>query len=94
MHLSRATIERELREIRTNKELQAWIVNDWLRLHGEIKKNNPVECYRALTSLIKSSDNAINLNQTNISQIRVVFGDSLQVVDSAPVNVSETEKER
>ena len=93
LNISLSTVARELRDIRENKDLQAWIVTEWLSLHGKVKQDNPVECYRALTSLIKHRDDGVKLTQNNIRQIVVTFGDSLHVVDNDKVSV-DSEKEQ
>ena len=82
LNVSRSTIERDIRDFLDNDNWRQWLTEDWLQLHGQLKESNPVECYRALTQLIKRSGD-YNLVQNNISQIRVVFGDNLTVTDNA-----------
>lgn len=84
LSLSRSTIERELKDVRANEDLQAWIISEWLNLHGTVKASDPKECYRALTQLIKRSGEGPNVSN-RVTQINIVFGNDQPkpvVVDS------------
>ena len=71
--ISLSTVDRELRDVRVNEDLQAWIVSEWLSLHSTIKQEDPKECYRALTQLIKKGTDQ-QINQTNVTAIKITFG--------------------
>jgi DNA-binding transcriptional regulator LsrR (DeoR family) len=90
LNVSRSTVERELRELRTNDIFLDWAIGQFLQLHPSIMEKYPLECYRVLAQVIKRGAGDTNITQTNISQIRVVFGDNLQVVDAVPVTIKDT----
>ena len=84
MNLSRSTVERELRECRDNGELQTWAVEEFLKIHGELRVEDKKECYRALSQLIRRSEN-VTLEH-NYTEIRLTWinpnKDKAVVVDS------------
>ena len=73
MNISRSTLERELRECRDNGELQTWAVEEFLRLHGELRIEDKKECYRALTTLIRKSE-SVKVEQ-NYTEIKLTLVD-------------------
>jgi len=94
LNVSRSTVERDIRDFLDNDNWRQWLTEDWLQLHGQLKETNPIECYRALTQLIKRSGDNVQLTQNNIRQIVVTFGDSLHVVDNGKDSVSPEEPQQ
>jgi len=95
LNISRSTLERDLKKFLSDEQMMHWFKEQWLIRYGaRINKDaGDVECFRALTQLIKRSGD-LNLVQNNISQIRVVFGDNLVIVDKdeQPKSVTDADK--
>jgi len=46
------TIDRDLKAFRQSGEFEAWLKEEWMRLHHIIIKQNPTEAYKQITRLI------------------------------------------
>ncbi len=86
LNISRSTLERDLKKFLADEYMMHWFKEQWLIRYGARINKDPgdVEVFRALTQLIKRSSD-LNLVQNNVSQIRVVFGDNLTIVEAEPV---------
>jgi len=50
--VQKRTIDRDLKAFRQSGEFEAWLKEEWMRLHHIIIKQNPVEAYKQITRLI------------------------------------------
>jgi len=89
LQISRATVERDLRAFVESPQFRPWLKQEFLRLHAIILKEDPKECYRTIARLIRRAGD-ISVNQANLTQIRIVFGnddriqaENVNVVDDA-----------
>ena len=52
-HVCRETIYRDIRDWVQTGDFDRWLDEEWLSLHTEIRREDPKEAYRQLTSLIR-----------------------------------------
>lgn len=48
------TIDRDLAKFRNSDEFEAWLKEEWMRIHHIIIHENPTEAYRNLTKLVSN----------------------------------------
>ena len=84
--LSRQTIERDIAKILNNQEfMDCWLKDQWVNVYGRVLNDDPRECLRALTQLLKRSGD-YNITQNNISALKITFGKDNKVVDAEVKN--------
>ena len=73
---NRITIERDLKEITSDANMLSWFKAEWIKRYGLRIKDDPkdVECFRALTALIRRSETTVNLEQ-NYTEIKLTLVD-------------------
>ena len=50
---SRVTIKRDLREWRASGDYEAWLLAEWFRLHGRMRRENVKAAYVNVTKLLE-----------------------------------------
>lgn len=49
---NRRTIERDIQAWRDSGGLETFLTEEWLKMHGKIKEQDPIEAHRQLTKLL------------------------------------------
>jgi len=67
------TIDRDLRVFRQSGEFEAWLKEEWMRLHHIIIKQNPTEAYKQITRLIGQTITRRIEARTEIREIKLLW---------------------
>jgi hypothetical protein len=92
LNINRITLEDDLTKFVHSPEWTTWLAGQWIELYNKLRRTDKEQvAFNGLTQLLKRSAVQVNIQQNNLTAIRVVLGNREYVTDETGKTVTKTQ---